>query len=100
MVPLEPSLLAEEPQLSQPVPTEEVLEPSGHLCGPALDLLQQFDVLLMLRTTELDTVLQVESHESRVEGQNHLPRPAGHTSLDATQDGCPSGLKAHIAVSC
>ena len=42
------------------------------------------------------------SHESRVEGQNHLPLPAaGHTSLDATQDivgllGCKHTLLAHV----
>lgn len=26
------------------------------------------------------------SHESGVDGQNHLPRPAGHTSVGAAQD--------------
>jgi len=41
------------------------------------------------------------SYESRVEGQNHLPRPTGHTSLDATQDtidllGCKCMLPAHV----
>uniref|UniRef100_U3ID95 UDP-N-acetylglucosamine pyrophosphorylase 1 like 1 n=1 Tax=Anas platyrhynchos platyrhynchos TaxID=8840 RepID=U3ID95_ANAPP len=34
----------------------------------------------------LNTVLQVESHESRVEGENPLPHPAGHASFDAAQD--------------
>ena len=36
---------------------------------------------------------------TRAEGQNHLPQPAGHTSLDATNPGYgwPSGLQAHIA---
>lgn len=29
-------------------------------------------------TTELDTGLQVGSHERGVEEQNHLPQPAGH----------------------
>jgi len=41
------------------------------------------------------------SHESRVEGQNQLPQPAGHTSLDAAQDmvgflGCKRTLLAHV----
>ena len=41
------------------------------------------------------------SHNSGVKGQNHLPRPAGHTSLDAAQDtvgflGCKHTLPAHI----
>jgi len=40
----------------------------------------------VLRAPELDAGLQVRSHQSRVEEQNHLPRPAGHASLDAAQD--------------
>ena len=40
----------------------------------------------MLGAPELDTALQVWSHQSRGEGQNHLPRPAGHASFDAAQD--------------
>jgi len=35
---------------------------------------------------ELDAGLQIGSHESGVKGQNHLPQPAGHASLDAAQD--------------
>ena len=66
-----------------------------------LDLPQQLHVLLVLGAPELNTVLQVGSHESRVEGQNHLPEPAGHTSLDATQDtvgllSCKRTLSSHI----
>ena len=40
-------------------------------------------------------IVQVGSHETRVQGQNHLPQPAGHASLDATQDtvGLPLALK-------
>ena len=49
----------------------------------------------------MDVILQVASHESRAEGQNHLPQPAGHASLDATQDTvgllvCPCTLPAHV----
>jgi len=40
----------------------------------------------MLGAPELDAGLQVRSHESRVKGQNPLPRPGGHASLDAAQD--------------
>ena len=75
----------------------EVLQPSDHFHYSLLDLLQQLSVSLVLGAPELDAVLQVGSHESRVEGQNHLPRPAGHTSLDATQDTVGSGLQVHIA---
>ena len=55
----------------------------------------------MLGALELDTVIQVGSHESGVEGQNHLPPPAGHASLDAAQDmvgflDCKRTLPAHV----
>ncbi|KAK4820325.1 hypothetical protein QYF61_023558 [Mycteria americana] len=36
----------------------EVLQPSDHFCGPALDPFQQLHVLLVLRAPELDAVLQ------------------------------------------
>ncbi|KAK4825882.1 hypothetical protein QYF61_003156 [Mycteria americana] len=79
----------------------EVFHPSDHFCGPPLDPFQQLHVFHVLRTPELDAVLQVESHQSRVEGQNHLPRPAGHASFDADQDtvglpGCKRTLLAHV----
>ena len=53
---------------------------------------------------DLDTVLQVGSHENRVEGENPLPRPAGHISPDAAQDtvgflGCERTLLAHSQFS-
>ena len=56
---------------------------------------------LVLRAPELDAGLQVGSHQSEAEGQNHLPWPAGHASLDADQDtigflGCECTLVAHI----
>mgnify|MGYP001857004296 CR=1 FL=1 len=56
----------------------EVLQPSDHLHGSPLDSLQQVHVLFVLGSPELDAVIQVGSHESRVMGQNHLPQPAGH----------------------
>ena len=50
---------------------------------------------------ELNTVLQVGSHQSGVEGQNHFPRPAGHASFDAARVmagflGCEHILSAHV----
>ncbi|PKU42315.1 rna-directed dna polymerase from mobile element jockey-like [Limosa lapponica baueri] len=77
------------------------LNPLDDLCGPPLDSFQQIHVLPMLRTSELDAVLQVESHQSRVEGQNHLPQPAGRNSFDAAQDavvwlGCQHTMLAHV----
>jgi len=79
-------LQAEQPQLSQPYLTGEVFHPSDHFCGPPLDPFQQLHVLLVLRAPELDAGLQVGSYQSGVEGQNHIPHPAGHDSLDAAQD--------------
>ena len=50
-------------------------------------------------TPHLAAVLQVRPH--RAEGQDHLPGPAGHDSLDAAQDtvgfwGCEDTLLAHV----
>ncbi|KAK4824839.1 hypothetical protein QYF61_020212 [Mycteria americana] len=77
------------------------VHPSSHFCGPPLDLLQQVHVFPVLRTPELDTVLQVGSHQSGVEGQDHLPQPAGHASFEAAQDtvgflGCKRTLPARV----
>ncbi|KAK4830254.1 hypothetical protein QYF61_009321 [Mycteria americana] len=97
-----PSLLqAEQPQRAQTFFIGEVSHPSDHFRGPPLDLLQQVHVFPVLRAPELDAVLQVGSYQSRVEGQNHLPQPAGHTSFDAAQDtvgllGCKRTLLAHV----
>lgn len=51
----------------------------------------------MLHGPQLSTILQVESQESRVEGQNHLSHPVPHDSFDAGQDDWLSGLQVHIA---
>lgn len=45
------------------------------------------EIFLVLWTPELESVLQVESHESREEGKNYLPRSAGQVSFyTQTQD--------------
>ncbi|KAK4818029.1 hypothetical protein QYF61_004153 [Mycteria americana] len=94
-------LIAEQAQLTQPIFIREVLQPSGHLRSPPLDSSQQVHVLLMLGAAELNTILQVGSHESGVEGENHLLQPAGHASFDAAQDtvgflGCKRTLLGHV----
>ncbi|KAK4815356.1 hypothetical protein QYF61_001344 [Mycteria americana] len=54
-----PSLLqAKPPQLSQPFLTGEVFQPLDHFRGPPLDPLQQLHAFSVLKTPELDTVLQ------------------------------------------
>ena len=75
-----------------------------HFCGPSLDVLQQVNVSTVLNTPHLDSVLQVRPHQHRVEGQNHLPQPAGHASFDAAQDkvgflGCEDTVLAHALFS-
>ena len=57
-------------------------------------------VLLALGIPDLDIILQMGLHESRVERDNHLPVTAGHPSADAAQDPicflcCKSTLLAH-----
>ena len=107
MVPLpefsqEPSLLqAKQAQFPQPFLIGEVLQPSDHLSSPPLDPLQQLCVFIVLGAPSLDTVLQMEPHKGRVEGNHHLFLPAGHLSFDAGQDAVgPLGLKymllAHV----
>ncbi|KAK4816278.1 hypothetical protein QYF61_014350 [Mycteria americana] len=58
---------------------------------------------LCQRPQNWDAGLQVGSHQSGVEGENHLPRPAGHASFDAAQDnigflGCKHTLPARIQI--
>ncbi|KAK4829738.1 hypothetical protein QYF61_006447 [Mycteria americana] len=67
---------------SQPVFIGEVLQPSDHLHGPPLDLLQQVHVL-MLGAPELNTVLQVTeqiilSAIMRHVQDNQVMRPSQH----------------------
>jgi len=101
-VSLEPSLLqAEQPQLSQPFLRGEVLQPLDNFYSPPLDPLQQLHVLLVLRAPELNALLQVGSHQSGVEWQNHFPWPAGHPALDAAQYvfgflDCKCTFSAHV----
>lgn len=63
-----------------------MLQASDHLGGSTLDLLQQVHFYLMLGGPKMDATLQVGSHESGVEVENHIPQPSGHTSCDVAQD--------------
>jgi len=56
-----------------------------HFCSLPLAALQQVHISPVLRTLNLDIELQVQSVQCRIEGQNHLPRPAGHSSSGAAQ---------------
>lgn len=61
----------EQAQIPQHCLIAEVLQPCNHFCGPMLDLLLQD--LPVLRTPELDAVLQMGFLKSKGEGENHLP---------------------------
>lgn len=73
---------------------------SDHICAPPLTYLQ-INILLVLGNPESDTAFQLESHESRVEGENSFPCHAGHAAFDGAQDmtgflGCKYKLPGHI----
>ncbi|KAJ7401573.1 hypothetical protein BTVI_94439 [Pitangus sulphuratus] len=80
------SALAKHALLSQPFFVREILQTSTHPYSPSLDPLQQFLVFLELGSPELDTALQMWPHQGRVEGQDHLPQPAGDAFPKALQD--------------
>jgi len=78
-----------------------VLHPLDHFCGLSLGTLQKVCVFPVLSTSHLHAVLQVRSHQCRLEGQDHLPQPAGHVSFDAAQDavsflGYDGTVLAHV----
>ena len=56
-----------------------------HLRGSLLDSLHQLPAFLELGSPELDTVLQAWPHQGSIEGEDHLPRPAGHTLFNTPQ---------------
>lgn len=72
---------AKQFQLFQTFIIGEVFDSCDHLGVPLLD--SQVYVLPVLRSLELDAVLQVGTHERGIERQNLLPCSGGHTALDA-----------------
>jgi len=86
-------LKAEQNQVAQPFLVREVLQALYHLHGPLLESLQEIPVFFVPRSPELDTKLQVRPDQSRAEGEDHLPSPAGHAPFNALQD--PIGLHGH-----
>ena len=61
-------------------------------------MLQQLSVFLLVRGPKLNTVLEVQPHQCRVQGHDHLPTPAGHTVPDTSQDA--SWPPGHTTGSC
>lgn len=84
MSPPEPSILwGEQCQFSQSVLLGQVFHPLNYFCDPLLDELQQVHISLVLITSCLYTVLQVRSHQHRLD---HFPEPADHTSSPHKED--------------
>jgi len=51
-------------------------------------------MLQHLRGPKLNTVFEVRPHQSRVQGHDHFPDPAGHSIPDTSQDAI--GLLGHL----
>lgn len=65
---------AEQPQLLSPVLAGEVFHPLDCFCGPPVDMVQQGYVCPVLTCVPHgDTVLQMRSHQHKIEGWDHLP---------------------------
>ena len=88
-------LQAKETQLRQPFLVKEMLQSLHHLCGSALDSLKQFPVLEW-RGPELDVILQMRSHQGRVEGEENPFRPTNHTPSNTPQDAIGLGQKSTL----
>ncbi|KAJ7412648.1 hypothetical protein WISP_94987 [Willisornis vidua] len=80
---------------------------SSDLCSrpqlhcPSLDRLQHLNVFLAVNGPKLNTRLEVQPHQCRVERDDHCPGPAGHTIADKGQDaicllGHLGSLLAHV----
>ena len=75
-----------KPQLPLTFFIREVLQPSDRSHCPPLDPLQQLQVILLLGGPRPRYSISGFASNGRVEGENHLPLPSGHSSFDAAQD--------------
>jgi len=98
----QPSLFrAEQGQFVQPILVEDVLQSLEYFHGPPLYPLQKLHIFPVLGSPDLEAVLQLGTHKGRVEGDNHFPCPASHSSSDGTQDiigfpGCRRTLLSQV----
>ncbi|GAB0190507.1 hypothetical protein GRJ2_001516000 [Grus japonensis] len=72
---------------------------SLHQLHCSSDMLQHLNVFFVVRGPKLNTVLEVQPHQCRVQGDDHFPSPAGHTISDTSQDadGLPGYLGTLLA---
>ncbi|KAK4816338.1 hypothetical protein QYF61_015652 [Mycteria americana] len=88
------SFQAKQSQLPQPLLMSLVLQTLHQLRCPSLDMLQHLNVFLVVSGPKLNTVLEVQPHQCRVQGHNHFPSPAGCAIFDTSQDAI--GFLGHL----
>ena len=99
LVPSQPPVL-----FPQPLLIRLVLQMPHHLQCPSLDTLQGLNVFLVVKGPKLNTALEVQPHQCRVQRGNHLPVPAGYTISSTSQDaighfGHLGTLLAHVQLT-
>lgn len=100
-----PLLQTKQPQFPQSLPIRPVFQTLHQFCSPSLDMVQGLNVFLEVRGPKVNTVLDVRPHQSRVQGDDHLPSPAGYTIPDTSQDaaglllGHLGTLPVHVQLS-
>ena len=67
---------------------------------PSLDMLQGLKFFLLVKSPKLNTVLEVQPHQSWVQWDNHLPAPAGCTISDTGQNAIGFLAAWHTAGLC
>lgn len=90
----------EQPQHSQSLFLWQMLQSFNRSSGPALDWLQYIRIFLTLDSPEGDSALQMRLRSQWwVEGNNHLPWPAGKSLPNTAQDtvGCLCSKVALLA---
>ncbi|KAK4814190.1 hypothetical protein QYF61_012427 [Mycteria americana] len=92
--PQPPFLQAKQSQLPQPLLIRLLLQTLHQLRCPSLDMLQHLNIPLVVGGPKLNTVFEVRPHQCRVQGHDHFPTPAGHTSPDTSQDAI--GFLGHL----
>ncbi|KAK4809817.1 LOW QUALITY PROTEIN: hypothetical protein QYF61_014285 [Mycteria americana] len=92
--PQPPFLQAKQSQLPQPLLIRLLLQTLPQLRCPSLHTLQYLNIPLVVGGPKLNTVFEVRPHQCRVQGHNHFPSPAGHTTPDTSQDAI--GLLGHL----
>lgn len=71
---------------------------------PSLNNFQDLNIFLVVRSPQLNTAIEVLPHRGRVQGDDHLPVPAGNTVSYASQDatellGHLGTLLTHVQLS-